>query len=234
MKHFDIHNFATSFEEIQWVSVENRKSLLRQAVIYEAEYQYREHQEVTKTPHFIISWLLFMKNIKLISVTAIIALVAIISSIFAPSVMAQITINNWLSYLEVASPAMLEKEGYTKININFEWSLKEAKNAKDLRIISEEKAIDFLTAEKLPMDVVSIRVPDKDTSEASQNVAVNKEVWIATAEDVRYLKDKKVAWYQRDSRIVKYLSYTNPAGKKVVLGIDKNNLPIIMQISNHN
>lgn len=168
-----------------------------------------------------------MKNIKLIGATAAVILASTVAGIMAPSVMAQVAVNNGLEYLKNVSPSELS-QAYT-IDVDFEGSLTEAKNAKDLKVISEKNAIaEFSNESDMSMVMGKTIMPnDPGYVEAPKIEMIGN----GTMEDPYRPKDGVTLEYQVDPRVTKYLQYTNPAGKKVTLGIDKNNLPIIMKVS---
>ncbi|MFZ4461317.1 MAG: hypothetical protein ACOYN2_01935 [Patescibacteria group bacterium] len=138
-----------------------------------------------------------MKNIKTIGVTAAIATISLVGTIFTPNVLAYKAVSDGLGTV-----AQLESQNISEvysINVNdFEKILTTAKKSSDLKVIPEEEANKLI--EKSDMSI------GRTTTTADTSTANAKF----------------------DSRIVKFISFTNETKEKVVVGLDKDNLPILM------
>lgn len=228
MKNFDIHKFTSTFKKVEKINTQRHKATLREITIAESIHKHTKYHKKELVLSFYLWFIKTMKNVKLVGATAIVILVSLLSSIFAPSVMAHVAVNNGLEYLSTVSASDFQNAGYSIDIVDFENSLVEAKNATDLRTISEKDAIKAITDESDMAVIIGSTGIDDPNYVAPPEVEM---VGNGTIEDPYRPKDGVALEYQPDSRITKYLQYTNPEGKKVVLGIDKNNLPIIIKIS---
>lgn len=170
-------------------------------------------------------------------------------SLNTPAALAEKIINDSLVKIVDFTPNEI-KNIYEKIWENPIDSLKEAKSAKDLKIITKEEFVSefrsstdtismiqdpnhpgvigyWVTESNQDNDMIYQEVPDSSISDDTITQATSE--WLVTQISPSNHNDIPHDW-DIENNITTYLSYTDSLWRRACLGLDTNNIPVFKQV----